>query len=73
MVIPFLGVYMVNHLHFNLEDTGNKLTAEYDENHENQFTKQTNHFALRSFAARAIRFRSNSNKAAGETIRTHGG
>lgn len=27
MVIPFLGVYMVNHLHFDLEDTGTVLSC----------------------------------------------
>lgn len=27
MVIPFLGVYMVNHLHFSLEDTGTVLSC----------------------------------------------
>lgn len=27
MVIPFLGVYMVNHLNFSLEDTGNVLSC----------------------------------------------
>nr|WP_121273440.1 MFS transporter [Pedobacter schmidteae] len=27
MVIPFLGVYMINHLHFSLEDTGTVLSC----------------------------------------------